>query len=97
MFFSFLTTFYLSDKEGHCPLRNSVSKCIPRCVSDYQCSFNEKCCPNKCGSESVQASPINTGNGYKGSNGKKNTFFSIYLFKILFWGYFLEYIIKFIF
>ncbi|XP_028525294.1 waprin-Thr1 isoform X1 [Apis cerana] len=59
----------LSYKEGHCPLRNSVSKCTPRCVSDYQCFFNEKCCPNKCGSEScVQASPINTGNGYKGSN-----------------------------
>lgn len=61
------------DKEGHCPLRNSVSKCTPKCVSDFQCSFNEKCCPNKCGSEScVSASPVSTGNGYKGSsNGKR--------------------------
>ncbi|XP_012243310.1 waprin-Thr1-like [Bombus vosnesenskii] len=59
----------LSHKEGHCPLRNSVSKCTPKCVSDFQCSFNEKCCPNKCGSEScVSASPVSTGNGYKGSS-----------------------------
>ncbi|XP_076162976.1 waprin-Thr1 isoform X2 [Ptiloglossa arizonensis] len=58
----------LSHKSGHCPLRNSVSKCTPRCVSDYQCSSNEKCCPNKCGSEScVTASVVNTGNDYKGS------------------------------
>ncbi|CAL7952178.1 unnamed protein product [Xylocopa violacea] len=58
----------LSHKEGHCPLKSSVSKCMPRCVSDFQCSLNEKCCPNKCGSEScVQASAVNTGSGYKGS------------------------------
>ncbi|XP_029042431.1 antileukoproteinase [Osmia bicornis bicornis] len=58
----------LSFKGGHCPLKDSVSKCFPRCVSDFQCSFNEKCCPNKCGTEScVQASLISTGSGYKGS------------------------------
>ncbi|XP_076662881.1 waprin-Thr1 [Andrena cerasifolii] len=58
----------LSHKGGHCPLRNSVSKCTPRCVTDYQCSMNEKCCPNKCGSEScADASPFSTGSGYKGS------------------------------
>ncbi|XP_076618956.1 waprin-Thr1 isoform X2 [Colletes latitarsis] len=58
----------LSSKGGHCPLKNSVSKCTPRCVTDYQCSANEKCCPNKCGGEScVEASPFSTGNGYKGS------------------------------
>lgn len=63
----------LLDKEGHCPLRNSISKCSPRCVSDFQCSFNEKCCPNKCGSDScAPASAVSTGNGYKGSSdGKK--------------------------
>lgn len=54
---------------GFCPLKNSVSKCTPRCTTDFQCSFNEICCPNKCGSEScVQASAVSTGNGYKGSN-----------------------------
>ncbi|XP_017762115.1 PREDICTED: waprin-Thr1 [Eufriesea mexicana] len=64
-----VTVAQLSRKEGYCPLKNSVSKCTPRCVSDYQCSFNEKCCPNKCGSKScVQASPVSTGSGYKGSS-----------------------------
>ncbi|XP_043522325.1 waprin-Thr1-like [Frieseomelitta varia] len=59
----------LSYKEGHCPLRNSISKCSPRCVSDFQCSFNKKCCPNKCGSDScAPASAVSTGNGYKGSS-----------------------------
>ncbi|KAF3422590.1 hypothetical protein E2986_11060 [Frieseomelitta varia] len=57
------------NKEGHCPLRNSISKCSPRCVSDFQCSFNKKCCPNKCGSDScAPASAVSTGNGYKGSS-----------------------------
>ncbi|XP_076642591.1 waprin-Thr1 [Halictus rubicundus] len=62
------TNAQLSYQSGHCPLKNSVSKCTPRCVSDYQCSMNEKCCPNKCGSTScVEASAISTGSGYKGS------------------------------
>ncbi|XP_076234875.1 waprin-Thr1 [Calliopsis andreniformis] len=62
------TVAQLSSKSGHCPLRNSVARCTPRCVTDYQCSMNEKCCPNKCGTNScVDASPISTGNGYKGS------------------------------
>lgn len=68
---------YFIDQSGHCPLKNSVSKCTPRCVSDYQCSMNEKCCPNKCGSTScVEASAISTGSGYKGSqNGEKICYF----------------------
>ncbi|XP_063988102.1 waprin-Thr1-like [Diachasmimorpha longicaudata] len=61
----------LSHKGGNCPLRNTVSKCTPSCVTDYQCSFNEKCCPNKCGSTScTSSSAVNTGSdgGYKSSN-----------------------------
>ncbi|XP_015115681.1 waprin-Thr1 [Diachasma alloeum] len=60
----------LSHKGGNCPLRNTVSRCMPTCVSDYQCSFNQKCCPNKCGSMSCAApSAVYTGSdgGYKGS------------------------------
>ncbi|XP_076224187.1 waprin-Thr1 isoform X3 [Nomia melanderi] len=63
-----VTIAQLSSKSGHCPLKNSISKCTPRCVTDYQCSMNEKCCPNKCGTEScADASIFSAGNGYKGS------------------------------
>ncbi|XP_043271573.1 waprin-Phi2 [Venturia canescens] len=61
-----------SYKSGNCPMRNTVSSCTPRCMNDYDCSFDKKCCPNKCGSMScAQSSAVNTGNdgGYKGSSG----------------------------
>ncbi|CAL1675715.1 unnamed protein product [Lasius platythorax] len=61
----------LFHRSGNCPLRNTVTNCNPRCVGDEQCSFNQKCCPNKCGSTScAQSSAINTGDdgGYKGSS-----------------------------
>lgn len=66
-----MVMIYVTDKGGSCPLRNSVSKCMPSCASDYQCSSNEKCCPNKCGSQSCATpSSINTGSdgGYKSSS-----------------------------
>ncbi|KAF7411821.1 hypothetical protein HZH66_000717 [Vespula vulgaris] len=63
-----VTAGQLSSKPGFCPLKNTIDKCTPRCVSDYQCSSNQKCCPNKCGSTSCTSSnAVNTGNGYKGS------------------------------
>ncbi|XP_015189088.1 PREDICTED: WAP four-disulfide core domain protein 18 [Polistes dominula] len=64
-----VTSGQLSSKAGFCPLKSTIDKCMPRCVSDYQCSGNQKCCPNKCGSTScVSSSAVNTGNGYKGSS-----------------------------
>ncbi|XP_034938417.1 waprin-Thr1-like [Chelonus insularis] len=58
-------------KGGLCPLKSTISKCMPTCMSDFQCSFNQVCCPNRCGSKSCAApSPVNTGNGYKDSNGE---------------------------
>ncbi|XP_011306766.1 waprin-Thr1 [Fopius arisanus] len=60
----------LSHKGGNCPLRNTVSRCQPNCVSDHQCPSNEKCCSNKCGSMSCAGpSAVNTGSdgGYKNS------------------------------
>ncbi|XP_053971407.1 WAP four-disulfide core domain protein 2-like [Hylaeus volcanicus] len=69
LFIATMAVGQLSKKSGHCPLRNNVSNCTPRCVSDFQCVANEKCCPNKCGTEScVGSSPVSTGNGYKGSD-----------------------------
>ncbi|KAG8036691.1 hypothetical protein G9C98_004013 [Cotesia typhae] len=59
-----------SYKSGYCPLQNTVTRCMLRCHSDYECSFNEKCCPNKCGSMScVSPNAVATGynGGYKGS------------------------------
>ncbi|XP_057338228.1 waprin-Thr1 [Microplitis mediator] len=61
-----------SFKSGYCPLQNRVTRCMPTCMSDYQCGFNEKCCPNKCNSKSCTSpSPVGTGydGGYKGSGG----------------------------
>ncbi|XP_029173634.1 waprin-Thr1 [Nylanderia fulva] len=66
-----VSTFAQFHKSGNCPLRNSVTNCTPRCMGDAQCSFNQKCCPNKCGSTScAQSSAVNTGadGGYKGSS-----------------------------
>ncbi|XP_011639034.1 waprin-Phi2-like isoform X2 [Pogonomyrmex barbatus] len=64
---TFSQTFY---KSGNCPMRNTVT-CGSRCIGDGQCSFNQKCCPNKCGFTScANTSPVNTGSdgGYKGSS-----------------------------
>lgn len=57
-------------------------------MSDDQCSFNQKCCPNKCGSTScAQASAINTGSdgGYKGSS-------STYIIRIIMYPTFFDWI-----
>ncbi|EZA56401.1 hypothetical protein DMN91_010280 [Ooceraea biroi] len=61
----------LFNKSGNCPLRNTVTNCVSRCLSDDQCPSNQKCCPNKCGHTScTQSTVINTGSdgGYKGSS-----------------------------
>ncbi|KAG7202171.1 hypothetical protein KM043_015853 [Ampulex compressa] len=63
--------------SGFCPLANKVSVCVPRCVSDRQCSGNEKCCPNKCGGMSCASpSAVYTGNdgGYRGSQRDKEVY-----------------------
>ncbi|XP_012251600.2 waprin-Thr1 [Athalia rosae] len=71
---SMLITFsaaQLSFKSGNCPLRDTNSKCMPSCSTDYQCSGGDKCCPNKCGFKScVSPSAVSTGGdgGYKGSS-----------------------------
>lgn len=62
---------YSLGKAGNCPMRNTVTNCAPRCVSDNQCPSNHKCCPNKCGYTScAPPSAVNTGSdgGYKGSS-----------------------------
>ncbi|KAK2582093.1 hypothetical protein KPH14_002795 [Odynerus spinipes] len=62
-----VTSGQLSHKPGYCPLKNTINNCMPRCVSDHQCTINQKCCPNKCGSTScVSPSAVSTGNDYKG-------------------------------
>ncbi|KDR08242.1 hypothetical protein L798_01960, partial [Zootermopsis nevadensis] len=43
-------------KSGHCPPSRRVTNCFNRCKTDYVCSFDEKCCPNVCGSESCAKS-----------------------------------------
>ncbi|XP_021939759.1 waprin-Thr1 [Zootermopsis nevadensis] len=45
-----------SRKSGHCPPSRRVTNCFNRCKTDYVCSFDEKCCPNVCGSESCAKS-----------------------------------------
>ena len=48
---------------------------MPKCESDYQCPSNQKCCPNKCNSNSCTTpSAVNTGydGGYKSSNKGKS-------------------------
>ncbi|XP_014487667.1 PREDICTED: waprin-Thr1-like [Dinoponera quadriceps] len=56
-------------KSGNCPLKNTVSNCGTRCMSDSQCPLNQKCCTNKCGYTScAEPSVVSTGSGYKGSN-----------------------------
>ncbi|XP_069699911.1 waprin-Thr1 [Periplaneta americana] len=51
-------------KSGHCPLARTVTNCMNRCKSDYDCSFSKKCCPNSCGSTScADTSPVSTGTG----------------------------------
>ncbi|XP_011692231.1 PREDICTED: waprin-Thr1-like [Wasmannia auropunctata] len=65
---TFSQLFY---KSGNCPLRNTVTNCVSRCIGDSDCPSNQKCCPNKCGFTScANTSPVNTGSdgGYKGSS-----------------------------
>ncbi|CAH0382034.1 unnamed protein product [Bemisia tabaci] len=46
---------FTSSKTGFCPLRLSVTSCAPRCMSDWECGEDRKCCPNICGSMSCAA------------------------------------------
>nr|P0DQZ3.1 RecName: Full=Waprin-like protein; Flags: Precursor [Tetramorium bicarinatum] len=68
------TSSQLFNKSGNCPMRNTVTSCTPRCIGDGECSSNQKCCPNKCGTTScANSSPLNTGSdgGYKGSSNQQ--------------------------
>jgi hypothetical protein len=53
-FFCFNNDFFtkFSGKSGHCPMARAVTKCINRCNSDFECSFDKKCCLNVCGTTS---------------------------------------------
>ncbi|XP_023726132.1 waprin-Thr1 [Cryptotermes secundus] len=61
----FLVTLVLSSnvlsqasKSGYCPMARTVTNCFNRCKSDYECSFDKKCCPNACGSTSCAESSL---------------------------------------
>ncbi|PSN57021.1 hypothetical protein C0J52_01721 [Blattella germanica] len=58
-------------RSGNCPLKNTVTRCMNRCKTDFDCSSGKKCCPNICGSQScADASSISTGSDSRYS--KKN-------------------------
>jgi hypothetical protein len=43
-------------------MARTVTNCFNRCKSDYECSFDKKCCPNACGSTScAESSSISYG------------------------------------
>lgn len=58
-----------ASKSGHCPMARTVTNCFNRCKSDYECSFDKKCCPNACGSTScAESSPISYGSDLRDYN-----------------------------
>ncbi|XP_065225163.1 waprin-Thr1 [Planococcus citri] len=48
---------------GSCPIKQSVKNCLPKCISDYECYGNKRCCPNICNSKScADVNPGHWGN-----------------------------------
>lgn len=82
-FFCFNDDFFtkFSGKSGHCPMARTVTNCINRCKSDFECSFDKKCCLNACGTMScAESGPIahgtdlrDLGNGRKSAAHSHNT------------------------
>ena len=59
-------------------MARTISNCINRCKSDFECSFNKKCCVNICGSTScAESGPIAHGSDLRDyRNDRKSTVLS---------------------
>ena len=75
-FFWFNDDFFtkFSGRSGHCPMARTVTNCMNRCKSDFECSFDKKCCLNVCGTTScAESGPIAHGTDLRDlSNDRKS-------------------------
>lgn len=63
-----------ASKSGHCPMARTVTNCINRCKSDFECSFNKKCCVNVCGSTScAESGPFTHGSDLRDFRNDRNS------------------------